>query len=474
MSNSSRNNNKSVDLSRTFRQTGLASGAKLELVLASKSPSVVSVALQVPESLRVPGGRLTDKFPSDTTLWLILRKFESNESRNLNFTGRGVTTVQNGSGTSGSGRVFYEMPVPNIMGRELSTFSDLQKTLAQLGVKGGSVLIRLNFRQIEQPLEEAMVEIEQYFKKEEATANDDARMPDAATIDGVGTVRDDLGELAPAQPSGSEGKDVGIQDAPQITAQEPAPSDSQAEALTVTPSEPAGISPTPSQSVLGPNDRPIEVYAAPSSDTPKAAFVPHNENDYEPSITHAKQHQALLQSNAQNKRLPSNAELEALEREKMAKIAATKQVTLKIRFPDQSSVVSTFTADDTAAQLYDYVTNVLAAPNQPFKLVYSEGKGPQTIPRDEAKKLIRHLGFKGQILINFVWEDGASPDAREGPVLKSQYAQKAKAVTVPNVVQLDLEEEEPPTGNKRKEKEESGSGEGKPKGFPKWLKLGKK
>lgn len=417
---------------------------------------------------------MTDKFPSDTTLWLILRKFESSETRNLNFTGRGVTAIQSGSGTSGAGRVFYEMPVPNVMGRELSTFADLQKTLAQLGVSGGSVLIRLNFKQTEQPLEEAMVEIGQYFR-EEATAKEVVEKHDAAIVDGAGTVTDDLKKLAPAQPLSSEGKDVDMQDTPQITSQEQITSDPQAAAPVVTSSQAAEIPPTTDQAVLGPNDRPIEIYAAPSSDTPKAALVPHNETDYEPSIAHAKQHQALLQNNAQNKRLPSDAELEALEREKEAKLAATKQVTLKIRFPDQSSVVSTFTADDTAAQLYDYVRDVIAAPNLPFKLVYNEGKGPQTIPRDETKKLIRHLGFKAQILINFVWEDSASAAARTGPVLKSQYAQKAKAVKVRDVAQSEIEDEEkPPTVNKGKEKEASGSGEGKPKGIPKWLKLGKK
>jgi tether containing UBX domain for GLUT4 len=461
-----RNNNKPIDLSRTFRQTGLVSGAKLELVLASKSPSVVSVALQVPETLGVPGERLTDKFPSDTTLWLILRKFESSEGRNLNFTGRGVTTME--SGASGAGRVFYEMPVPNVMGRELSTFGDLQKTLAQLGVNGGSILIRLNFKKTEQPLEEAMVEIGQYFKEEAKAQAVDAK-GDATTASGA-TVTNDLEKLPPH----SEDKDVDMQDATQGTSKEPAASHPQATALSGAPSQVVEAPAASAKALLGPNDRPIEVYAAPSSDTPKAALAPHNESDYEISIALAKQHQAHLQNNTQNKRLPSDAELEELEREREAKLSATKQVTLKIRFPDQSSIVSTFTADDTSAQLYHYTTNVLASPDQPFKLVYNEGKGPQTIPRDETKKLIRHLGFKGQVLLNFVWEDAASAEARKGPVLKSQYAQKARAVTVPELAAAPAVKEEQPSLDKGKEKETSGSGDGKPKGMPKWLKLGKK
>ena len=72
-----------------------------------------------------------DQFPSDTTLWLILRKFESSGGTNLNFTARGVAEVE--KGTSGAGRIFYEKPVLNVAGRELSDLEDLQKTLANLG-----------------------------------------------------------------------------------------------------------------------------------------------------------------------------------------------------------------------------------------------------------------------------------------------------------------------------------------------------
>jgi tether containing UBX domain for GLUT4 len=41
----------------------------LQLTQASKSPGVVSVALQLPES--EGGQRLNDKFASNTSLWLV-------------------------------------------------------------------------------------------------------------------------------------------------------------------------------------------------------------------------------------------------------------------------------------------------------------------------------------------------------------------------------------------------------------------
>lgn len=159
----SRHNNKQVDLSRTIRLSGLSSGAKLELVQLSKSTGVVTVALQLPSSTVKSDGktRLTDKFPSTTTLWLLLRKFEAGvagSSSQYNFTQRAQASTE-----TGAGRLYYEQPVLNIMGRELATFTDLQKTLAQLGLNSGNVLVKLDFRLSQSPLEEAMAQIQSYF-----------------------------------------------------------------------------------------------------------------------------------------------------------------------------------------------------------------------------------------------------------------------------------------------------------------------
>ncbi|KAI5307417.1 hypothetical protein KEM55_008331, partial [Ascosphaera atra] len=158
---------KELDLSLSFRLSGLSTGAKLELVQRSRSPAVVSVALQLPENVSkgTVNGRLIDKFPSNTTVWGVLRKFESGiagGSSERNLTGRAVPNT-----TVGAGRPFYETPVVNAMGRELCQFTDLQKTLGQLGYNSGSVLLRLSFRVTDTPLEDAMANIETYFKSVE-------------------------------------------------------------------------------------------------------------------------------------------------------------------------------------------------------------------------------------------------------------------------------------------------------------------
>src|SRR3989440_9916428 len=166
-----RHQNKQVDLSRAIRLSGLTSGAKLELVQSSRSPAVVSVALQLPEAEAqgLPNGRLTDKFSSTTTLWLMLRKFEAGVAGECgtkwNLTARGKPKTSDGR--SGQGRLYYETPVLQVMGRELSSFTDLQRSLSQLGFNSGNVLIKLSFRTSETPLEEAMGQIEENFKEAE-------------------------------------------------------------------------------------------------------------------------------------------------------------------------------------------------------------------------------------------------------------------------------------------------------------------
>lgn len=143
-----KHNNKAVDLTLTFRLSGLPSGAQLTLVQASRSPSVVTVALQLPEA--DGSKRITNKFPSTTSLWEVLRITETQEK--INITERATPEISSGSQT-GAGRLFYEMPLVTVMSRELSTFVDLQKTLQGLGVNSGNVLLRLGFKSSGTPLE---------------------------------------------------------------------------------------------------------------------------------------------------------------------------------------------------------------------------------------------------------------------------------------------------------------------------------
>lgn len=231
---------------------------------------MVSVALQLPDNETVnrpANGRLVDKFPSTTTLWLLLRAFESGAAgenkAKRNFTARGAPQLINGA--TGSGRLYYETPVLHIMGRELSSFVDLQKTLGQLGFNTGSVLIRLGFKVTETPLDEAMEEIDRYFKSTEgehpagAHAGSVANMESVPDVDNSEALADGaLAKSPPDEIADPAGKD-------------PSPPSTSNAAGSSSVNAPPDQERVHEAAVVGPDQRPVSIYAPPKDSTPQAA-----------------------------------------------------------------------------------------------------------------------------------------------------------------------------------------------------------
>ncbi|EDN07676.1 predicted protein [Histoplasma mississippiense (nom. inval.)] len=436
---------KQIDLSLSIRLSGLSSGARLELVQLSRSPSVVSVALQLPESEArgAPNGRLTDKFPSNTTLWHVLRKFEAGVAGNgttRNLTARGVPST-----ATGAGRLFYESPVIQVVGRELSSFGDLQRTLGQLGFNSGSTLLRLNFRATDKPLEEAMMEIAEYFKsteEEEDTSNvNAAESSEREHLVPSASERAMPESSATSTPSDITDPTPEHQDIPE--------QQQNTENSTQTPPPVTTVS-----------SRPTTVYAPPSSAVPQSAQTPFNEHDYVPTVDQAKAHQLHLSRTTRPNRLPTDAELAAQASAQETKLASIVDVEVKIRFPDQSQVVSKFTREDTA-------------------------QGQSVIPDVAEKLLIRDLRMSGRVLVNFSWADDVSSRAKSAStrvqILRPELRQVASQIKVQEVAAaLPARDEK---GNKSL-LQRLGGGDGdqgradarkRGGGVPKWLKLpGKK
>lgn len=427
----------------------------------SRSPSIVTVALQLPEAEArgAPNGRIMDKFPSTTTLWLVLRKFEagvagSGPARNL--TARGVPSL---TGDSGAGRLFYEIPVLQILGRELSSFTDLQKSLAQLGFNSGNVLIRLSFRRTEEPLEEAMTKIAEYFKSPED------EMP-TARPDQTSATPPAEGILAEPQDQAATSEVVGEPVVPGAPGQE----------------LPSSVSDQPATLTAG---RAVTVFFPPTNDTPSSAQISYNEEDYIPSVEHAKAHQRLLNEASRNKRLLTDAEIAAKAAAEEARRSEVREVDVKVRFPDQSQVVAKFGPQDSGLTLYGFVRSCLAPAfaAEKFTLnVFSSATAVRsthanTIPDSDQSLLIKDLGLAGRVLVNFSWIDISAAGQRRTnllrPELRSQ-AQELKVEQPPEPV------EEPSASTSAKAEPSSHDG-GKPGGtrkpgaMPKWLKLpGKK
>lgn len=426
-----------MDLSQPFRLSGLSAGAKLQLVQASKSVGVVNVALQLPES--EGAGRVSDKFPSTTSLWLVLRKYEDGVagqlSRKLNLTQRAIPSNQ----SSGAGRLEYEQPVMNVMGRNLETFADLQKTLGQLGFNSGSVLLRLEFRNSGQPLEEAIKEIGEHFTG--APPIDDAP-PSYASATAV----NDSGTEASAPE-----KDVSMEEAPQHDApSQPIETPPQLSDMPEQPTAP------PAKTLNG-----ISVYRPPSSSTPAAAMQPDDPSTFEPSIAHAKAHQAALERAGRNTRLLSDKELEEQEQARQATIALIQQVTVRVKYPDQSMIETTCYASESASDLYAKVGQTLSQASEPFELRFLGAKGFQTIPNDSAVRLVRDLGFKGRMMVTLVWSTNASAKARQGSSLKEDYRSRAQDLKVELQTQQAQGEENHKAVMAKKDKPEPGSSKSK-------------
>ncbi|KAF9884171.1 hypothetical protein FE257_002229 [Aspergillus nanangensis] len=452
---------KQLDLSLAFRLTGLSSGAKLELVQLSRSPSVVTVALQLPESEArgAPNGRLMDKFPSTTTIWLLLRKFEAGvagSASTRNLTGRGVP-----SSNEGAGRLFYETPVVQILDRELSTFTNLQKSLAQMGFNGGNVLLRLSFRRTEEPLEVAMAKIQEYFQTTDTSATSQTQA--TPTQPEVKKVNDDLSQQT-------------------STSTPSALSDQGSQAEVAAPSVPS----EPSEN-LTVSSRPVTVFAPPSTDTPQSAQTAYHESDYVPSVDHAKAHQRRLNTASQNRKLLSDAEISAKTTADQERLAAVKEVDVKVRLPDQSQIVAKFGQQDTGKSLYDFVRNCLAESfsQEKFNITHvtrasslSNSKNIQkVIPDSDHQSLIKDLDMAGRVLVNVSWNENTSPAARQSRtgLLKQELRTQAQEIKVEQPAEIMDTSEGTSQSKAEPSSQGAKSGARKGGGLPKWLKLpGKK
>ena len=398
---------------------------------------MVTVALQVPAGLAADGlaSRLINKFSSTVSLWQILRTFESGNvdgsSRTWNFTEQSV------KGPSRSD--VYAFPKIHAMGRDYTTIEDLQKSLSQLGFNDGSVLLKLDLVSTTKSVQEARKEMEQYFTNTEpSTSTHELAIP---------SLTDTTNEQSPTE---------AITPTSNTTTSQPQPTEATSSTSTIA-------------------SRPTIVYRPPTSSTPKAALIEPQDSDFEPTIDLMKQHQSSIQSATRNKRLPTDAELAAAASASAAKTAAVRSIDIKIVFPDQSSVLAPFTHEDTTKDLYTYVRNLLARPQESFGLNYASAKGLVPLNESDNKKLISDFGFVGRVLVRVSWGAEVGLDARRGPSLKDDVVKIAREIETTTIAGAESPQESSSRDVAKDEKGGKKSAGGGSSKVPKWLKLpGKK
>jgi tether containing UBX domain for GLUT4 len=167
------------------------------------------------------------------------------------------------------------------MGRELATFADLQKSLAELGLTSGTALLRLSFRPTAQPLEEAMGEIERYFCSAAGSSASGGGGGGASGVHAgsVGTVEsvpdagnaDAMMPLDDAGGSGEGAKSPALASPAAEEAADPMAASASAPVYTEGGSA-AGVDEleVPEETIVGPDNRPISIFAPPSNATPQA------------------------------------------------------------------------------------------------------------------------------------------------------------------------------------------------------------
>jgi tether containing UBX domain for GLUT4 len=315
--------------------------------------------------------------------------------------------------------MFYEMPVIYVSNREIASFVDLQKTLAQIGVNSGSHLLRLHYRNEGMPLEEAMAQISEYFKEEPVPSV--AEASNSAPSEAVPEA-EAAGEASIPTPDAMEGvaHTPNAGPASQATSETPKVDPQPTEEPLETSTSSASIPPK----------RTVTVYTPPTTDVPLAALQPHNESDYIPTIDHAKIHQSRLSSLTQNKRLPSDAEIAKAAAEKQQKIAQVDRVRVRVRLPDQAQIEDTFTREDTVADLFGFVQLALRHPEQVFTLKYTDAKGKHVVLSSSKQSLIKDLGWTGSTLVYMQWGDDVSDAIKKVSALNDEHLKQAKALEV--------------------------------------------
>ncbi|EFX02782.1 ubx domain protein [Grosmannia clavigera kw1407] len=468
-----KHNNKTINLTDPVRASGLSQGAKLELVVKSKSPSAVTVALRLPQSearLGIPNNRVAAKVRNDTPVWKLLRHLEEEpaaKQKGLNITARGVPRTSTPN-TGGSGQLYWEAPVLKYTGRELVTLDDFRKTLSRTGIDTGSQFVHLEFRTTDYTLEEAMESVHRQLEREDAEASAAAPVSASAL-----TVAPEAEELATPetttqlghpetlrqhdQPEKPELSELPEQTAP-VTEQQIAEPQ-----LPVAEPEPMAVDPSPSLLL------PVQVWSPPKAGAgmPAAAGLRWARENYSsggggsssshglaPSVAQMKAHQRHLEEAGRNKRLKSDSELEEETREREARASAVDKVDIRIRFPDGYTALWSFPNGATGATLHAAVRRVLTedVAQEPFRLAPPMSREEIQDNAGIKHDLIRGYGMRGGVVINFLRGSGepnaTTPAAanRQGvQYVKSEVMAMAQDIVVPQLGEDDDDEDEEKT-----------------------------
>ncbi|KAJ2155120.1 hypothetical protein IWW43_000405 [Coemansia sp. RSA 1935] len=393
--------NSVLPLSTIVRLANLPQGATLELRLVSsataraQASAVIKVALQI-----VGAGRIIDDFAPTATLWDVLVTAERRSSGTLNLTARFVapektaaqsisrgmsgflkdlytSNVQSDSASNPAPSpaehdVIYQQPVVVLLNKEYATNDVLQATtLRSLGFTGGSLMVRLSFRDTPANMDD--------MHRATSTATTPPKSPDSPATQPLSF------GCHSKLPVNESDKDDRNQDTKPVHAAEPCDSDVAA-TQNDTSSEPKGLcsepkglcsEPNPAEDtqVIKPTEtktkpsdtHTIRVFDAPPANTSSlASRIELPESFYDIGNDDVKllvSAQRARQTESERGFASRQAHEAAALQRRAAFIDRYPETAIRFRFPDQVQIQASFASSAPVSELYKFVSRALRDPH---------------------------------------------------------------------------------------------------------------
>ncbi|KAJ1790362.1 hypothetical protein LPJ62_001975 [Coemansia sp. RSA 2167] len=393
--------NSVLPLSTIVRLANLPQGATLELRLVSsataraQASAVIKVALQI-----VGAGRIIDDFAPTATLWDVLVTAERRSSGTLNLTARFVapektaaqsisrgmsgflkdlytSNMQSGSASNpapspAENDVIYQQPVVVLLNKEYATNDVLQATtLRSLGFTGGSLMVRLSFRDTPANMDD--------MHRATSTATTPPKSPDSPATQPLSF------GCHSKLPVNESDKDDRNQDTKPVHAAEPCDSDVAA-TQNDTSSEPKGLcsepkglcsEPNPAEDtqVIKPTEtktkpsdtHTIRVFDAPPANTSSlASRIELPESFYDIGNDDVKllvSAQRARQTESERGFASRQAHEAAALQRRAAFIDRYPETAIRFRFPDQVQIQASFASSAPVSELYKFVSRALRDPH---------------------------------------------------------------------------------------------------------------
>ncbi|KAJ2143377.1 hypothetical protein IW136_001669 [Coemansia sp. RSA 678] len=498
--------NSVLPLSTIVRLANLPQGATLELRLVSsataraQASAVIKVALQI-----VGAGRIIDDFAPTATLWDVLVTAERRSSGTLNLTARFVapekTAAQRISrGMSGflkdlytsnmqsdsapnpapspaENDVIYQQPVVVLLNKEYATNDILQATtLRSLGFTGGSLMVRLSFRDTPASMDD--------MHRAASTTTTPPMSPDSPATQPLSF------GCHSKQPVKESDEGDRNQDNKPLQAAEPCDSD-VAVAQNEASSEPRDTQVIkPTETKTKPSDtHTIRVFDAPTANTSSlASRIELPESFYDIGNDDVKllvSAQRARQTESERGFASRQAHEAAALQRRAAFIDRYPETAIRFRFPDQVQIQASFASSAPVSELYKFVSRALRDPHLLQTLFVQPPV--QNLDPQSAKSLLdakltpaavvhvrlsKDAGLRPETLSLLHPATSALAEPLEIPVVAA-----APSSTQSPIVQAPLvsSSSQSPSAHKQESKTESKTNEkqGAPK-LPKWLLAGQR